>query len=67
MAEFNGHSDLRDQPVGELLEQLSDKTATLVRQELDLAKAELSERASGPGSAPGCSAAPACSERTRAL
>jgi uncharacterized membrane protein YqjE len=36
--------DLRDRSVGELLRELSQQTATLVRQELELAKAELSEK-----------------------
>jgi uncharacterized membrane protein YqjE len=46
------HADeLRDRPIGELLKQLADETATLVRQELDLAKAEMREKAgkAGPG------------------
>ncbi len=33
-----------DQPVSELLKQLSEQTSTLVRQELDLAKAELTAK-----------------------
>ena len=37
----NGETELRDRPAAELLKQLSEQTATLVRQELDLAKAEL--------------------------
>lgn len=37
----NGHTELRDQPVGELVRQLSEQTTTLVRQEVELAKAEL--------------------------
>jgi Putative Actinobacterial Holin-X, holin superfamily III len=43
--------DLRERPIGELLKQLADETATLVRQELDLAKAEMREKAgkAGPG------------------
>jgi uncharacterized membrane protein YqjE len=43
--------DRRDQPVGELLKQLASETSTLVRQELELAKAELREkgRKAGPG------------------
>jgi len=43
--------DLRDQPVGELLKQLANETSTLVRQELELAKAEMREkgRKAGPG------------------
>ena len=44
-------SELREQPIGELLKQLANETATLVRQELDLAKAEMREKAgkAGPG------------------
>jgi hypothetical protein len=34
--------NLDDQPIADLLRQLSDQTATLVRQEMELAKAELS-------------------------
>jgi uncharacterized membrane protein YqjE len=43
--------DLRDRPVGELLKQLASETTTLVRQELELAKAEMREKAgrAGPG------------------
>ncbi len=37
------HEDLKEKPIGELLKQLSEQTATLVRQELTLAKAELAE------------------------
>jgi uncharacterized membrane protein YqjE len=36
--------DLRDRSIGDLLKQLSEQTATLVRQELDLAKAELQQK-----------------------
>lgn len=36
--------DLNEQPVGELLKQLANETTTLVRQELDLAKAEMREK-----------------------
>jgi uncharacterized membrane protein YqjE len=43
--------ELRERPVGELLKQLANETTTLVRQELELAKAEMREKASkaGPG------------------
>jgi uncharacterized membrane protein YqjE len=37
-------SDLRERPVGELLRELSNQTTTLVRQELELAKAEMAEK-----------------------
>jgi uncharacterized membrane protein YqjE len=36
--------DLRDRPIGELLKQLSEETTTLVRKEIELAKAEVSEK-----------------------
>ena len=36
--------ELRERPTGELLKELSDHTTTLVKQEIDLAKAELSEK-----------------------
>jgi uncharacterized membrane protein YqjE len=37
-------NDLRDRPTGELLKELSDQTTTLVKQEMELAKAELQEK-----------------------
>jgi len=45
------NSDLRERPIGELLKQLAQETSTLVRQELDLAKAEMTQkgRRAGPG------------------
>ena len=52
MASKDLHADdLRDRPIGELLKQLANETTTLVRQELDLAKAEMREKAgkAGPG------------------
>jgi Putative Actinobacterial Holin-X, holin superfamily III len=45
----NGEAELRDRPVADLLKQLSDQTATLVRQELDLAKAELTTKGKRAG------------------
>jgi uncharacterized membrane protein YqjE len=43
--------ELRERPIGELLKQLANETTMLVRQELDLAKAEMREKAgkAGPG------------------
>ena len=41
--------DLRDRPIGELLKELSTQTTTLVRQELDLAKAEMAEKGKQAG------------------
>ena len=45
--------DPRDQPIGELLKQLSQETTTLVRQELDLAKAEMAEKGKKAGKGAG--------------
>lgn len=42
-------SEPRDVPVADLIKQLSDQTSTLVRQELELAKAELSAKAKQVG------------------
>jgi len=41
---------LHDQPIGELLKQLATETATLVRQELELAKAEMQDKGRKAGS-----------------
>jgi uncharacterized membrane protein YqjE len=49
MAEHGSGSALSDRSVPELLRQLSDQTATLVRQELDLAKVELAEKGKQAG------------------
>ena len=37
-------TQLEDRPVGDLLRQLSDQTTTLVRQEIELAKAEMTAK-----------------------
>lgn len=42
-------SELTDQPLAELLRQLSDQTATLVRQEMELAKAEVTAKGKQAG------------------
>jgi uncharacterized membrane protein YqjE len=42
-------AELRDRPVGELLKELSTQTTTLVRQELELAKAEMAEKGKQAG------------------
>jgi MFS family permease len=42
-------SDLRERPIGDLLKQLSEQTSTLVRQELDLAKAEMTQKGKQAG------------------
>ena len=44
-----GDAELRDRPVGELLKELSSQTSTLVRQELELAKAEMAEKGKRAG------------------
>jgi hypothetical protein len=41
--------ELHERPVGELLRELSDQTARLVRQELELAKAEFAEKGKQAG------------------
>src|SRR3712207_1265295 len=41
--------DLKERPIGELLKELSQQTATLVRQEIDLAKAEVTEQGKKAG------------------
>jgi nitrate/nitrite transporter NarK len=40
---------MRDRPTGELLRDLSDQTSTLVKQEMELAKAELQEKGKQAG------------------
>jgi uncharacterized membrane protein YqjE len=42
-------NELRERPTGDLLKELSDHTTTLVKQEIDLAKAELSEKGKKAG------------------
>jgi hypothetical protein len=49
----NGGDELRERPIGELLKQLSEQTTTLVRQELELAKAEMGEKAEKAGKGAG--------------
>lgn len=41
--------DLRDESIGALLKQLSEQTSTLVKQELELARAELTEKGKQAG------------------
>ena len=45
--------DLRDRPIGELLKQLSNETTTLVRKELELAKAEVAQKGQQAGKGAG--------------
>jgi len=49
MAGTDPQSELRERPVGELLKELSSQTATLVRQELELAKAEMAQKGKQAG------------------
>jgi uncharacterized membrane protein YqjE len=44
---------LRERPTGELLRELSDQTTTLVKQEVELAKAELQEKGKQAGTGAG--------------
>ncbi len=46
-------TDQRDRPVGELLKDLAQETSLLVRQELDLAKAELQQKGKAAGAGAG--------------
>jgi uncharacterized membrane protein YqjE len=39
------HGDMRDQPVSDIVKQVSDEAKTLVGQEIKLAKAEMTEKA----------------------
>jgi len=52
-ANGQGDEDLRDRPAGELLRELSNHTTTLVKQEIELAKAELSEKGKKVGAGAG--------------
>jgi uncharacterized membrane protein YqjE len=53
MAENRNGNDLHERPIGDLLKQLSEETTTLVRQELELAKAEVSEKGKKAGTGAG--------------
>jgi uncharacterized membrane protein YqjE len=46
-------NELRDRPTGELLKELSDQTTTLAKQEVELAKAELTEKGKQAGKGAG--------------
>jgi hypothetical protein len=45
--------ELRERPIGDLVKQLAGQTSTLVRQEIDLAKAEMSHKATVAGKGAG--------------
>ena len=59
MPEHNGgtgtqtDADLRERPLPELMKQLAQETTTLVRQEIDLAKAEVTEQGKQAGKGAG--------------
>jgi uncharacterized membrane protein YqjE len=48
-----GSADPRDHSIGELVKDLATETSTLVRQEIDLAKAEMTERGKRAGKGAG--------------
>ena len=49
MPQRNGQEELRDKPVGELTKEFSDQATTLVRKEIELAKAELAVKGKRAG------------------
>jgi uncharacterized membrane protein YqjE len=52
----DGHEaqpELRDHSIGELVKELATETSTLVRQEIDLAKAEMTDRGKRAGKGAG--------------
>ena len=59
MADEMEQNDLRDRSLGELMKRLADETGTLVRQEIDLAKAEMREKGQKIGTGTGYLAAAA--------
>ena len=44
-----GRSGQSDRPIGELVQQLSEQTSTLVRKELELARAEMTQKGKTAG------------------
>ena len=48
-ASVDGHADLRQRPAAELVRDLSTQVSTLVRQELELARAELTAKGKQAG------------------
>ena len=53
MADVGGSEDLRERSIGDLLKQLSQETSTLVRKEMELARAELQEQGKRAGAGAG--------------
>lgn len=52
-ADSTNGQDLRDRPLGDLVKQLAEQTSTLVRQEVDLAKAEVAQKGQQAGKGAG--------------
>jgi MFS family permease len=53
MASGPDSPELRERPIGELFKQLSEETSTLIRQELELTRAELTEKGREAGKGAG--------------
>ena len=53
MADAVTTGDPRDRPIGELVKELSSQTSTLVRQEIELARAELQQKGKVAGKGAG--------------
>jgi MFS family permease len=53
MADQQGGNAMRERPIGELFRELSEQTSTLIRQELELARAELKEKGREAGKGAG--------------
>jgi MFS family permease len=52
-ADSTNGQDLRDRPIGDLVKQLAEQTSTLVRQEVELAKAEVAQKGQQAGKGAG--------------
>jgi hypothetical protein len=53
MADVTHGGDARDRPIGELVKDLSQQTSTLVRKEIELARAELQQKGKVAGKGAG--------------
>ncbi|MDX6726054.1 MAG: hypothetical protein QOK49_859 [Baekduia sp.] len=53
MADRAARNDVRDRPTSELMKELTDQTTTLVRKEIELAKAELAGKGKRAGAGAG--------------
>ena len=53
MADVTHATDARERPIGELVKDLSSQTSTLVRKEIELARAELQEKGKVAGKGAG--------------